>query len=457
MLKNPFTQTERRAVFSLSLIMGLRMIGLFMVLPIFALYAKHLPHATPLLIGLALGVYGLTQAIFQIPFGALSDKLGRKPIICAGLIIFGIGSMIAAFSDNIYLLILGRAIQGAGAVGSTILAMIADLTREEQRTKSMALTGMTIGLSFSLAMFIGPFLSRWFDIHDLFFLASVFGVVGVYILLLLTPTPVQSRWHRDTEPELSAFKGLLLNNDLQKLYGGIFFLHAIFTASFIAIPITLQQTVGLASNQQWHYFLPALLFAFVVSLSAIGFAESKQKAKPFFLGGISTIAVAELCLWATPLNHTLALIGLCLFFAGFTLLEAFLPSLVSRTAPATRKGSAMGIYSCAQFSGIFTGGLLGGWLFGHFHFTGVFLLCLALCLTWLGFAIKMRAPRFLSTKMWRINAATDWQTIAGKLQRLPGMVEVTYIAEESVAYLKMERNTAKLPEFIRLEEELQGV
>lgn len=393
MLKTTLLRTERNAVISLASIMSLRMIGLFMVLPVFSLYAAQLNGATPLLIGLAMGVYGLSQALLQIPFGALSDHFGRKPIIVIGLFIFALGSLIAGIADSIALMIIGRALQGAGAVGGTILATLADLTREEVRTKSMAIAGISIGLSFSIAMFLGPVLTKWMPIQNLFFLAAFLGFIAILVLYLFVPTPHRVTWHSDTEPELKSFLKLLIDPELAKLNSGIFILHAIFTASFIVIPISLLHFVHLEANRQWILYLPALFIAFIAALVFIGLAERQQKIKHYFLGGILSLAVAEILLWQAPTSMTLASIGLCLFFAGFSLLEAFLPSLISRTAPAARKGSALGLFSCAQFLGIFVGGALGGWLYGTYHFLGVYLFCFILALSWFILALFMQPPR----------------------------------------------------------------
>lgn len=369
------------------------MIGLFMVLPVFSLYAQQLKGATAALVGIAMGIYGLSQAVLQIPFGALSDRVGRKPIIVIGLSLFIIGSFIAGTADSITHMIIGRALQGAGAVGGTILATLADLTREEVRTKSMAITGMTIGFSFSVAMFIGPVLTKWMPIQYLFYLAAFLGLTAILILYVFVPTPQHVCWHRETEPELKSFLKLMTDPDLAKLNSGIFILHAIFTASFIVIPISLLHFVKLEANHQWLLYLPALLVAFVTALFCIGVAERKQQIKYFFLGGIFTLALAEVLLWEAPASITLASIGLCLFFTGFSLLEAFLPSLVSRTAPPARKGSALGLYSCSQFLGIFVGGALGGWLYGQYQFLGVYLFCVILALSWFILALFMQPPR----------------------------------------------------------------
>lgn len=393
MLSARMTRTERNSILSLASIMSLRMIGLFMVLPVFSLYAQQLKGATAALVGIAMGIYGLSQAVLQIPFGALSDRVGRKPIIVIGLSLFIIGSFIAGTADSITHMIIGRALQGAGAVGGTILATLADLTREEVRTKSMAITGMTIGFSFSVAMFIGPVLTKWMPIQYLFYLAAFLGLTAILILYVFVPTPQHVCWHRETEPELKSFLKLMTDPDLAKLNSGIFILHAIFTASFIVIPISLLHFVKLEANHQWLLYLPALLVAFVTALFCIGVAERKQQIKYFFLGGIFTLALAEVLLWEAPASITLASIGLCLFFTGFSLLEAFLPSLVSRTAPPARKGSALGLYSCSQFLGIFVGGALGGWLYGQYQFLGVYLFCVILALSWFILALFMQPPR----------------------------------------------------------------
>lgn len=449
------TPTEKRAIISLSSIMGLRMIGLFMVLPVFSLYATHLKGSTPALIGFAMGIYGLSQALFQIPFGALSDRFGRKPVIAIGLLIFIIGSLVAGLAHSITFMIIGRALQGIGAVGSTIMAFVADLTRESQRTKAMAITGITIGFSFSAAMLIGPVLTTWLSVSNLFYLAAILGVIAIIVLYYAVPTAATLSWHRDTEPEFKSFIKLLVSPELAKLNVGIFLLHAIFTASFVVIPMSLR-LAGWEASTQWHIYLPALLTAFVASLFCIGMAEKKQQIKAYFLSGIIVIAASEFLLFLDSSNILFTALGICLFFSGFSLLEAFLPSLISRTAPAARKGSALGIYSCSQFLGIFIGGVLGGWLYGKFSFSGVYLFCAALTLFWLMLACFMQAPRILVTQMWRIHPSTQqtWDNIAAKLHVIPGMVEVTFIAEDGMAYLKMERKTLQHPDFIRLKEQL---
>lgn len=453
------TATEKRAVTSLSLIMALRMIGLFMIIPIFALYAKQLYGATPLLIGVALGVYGITQALLQVPFGLLSDHLGRRRIILLGLLLFALGSMIAALSSSIYGIILGRALQGGSAIGSTIMAMIADFTREEQRTKAMAISGMTIGLSFALAIVIGPLLAQWLPFQNLFWLALMFSFIAILILYAWVPQPAALSWHPETEPELKLFFTLLKNPDLLRLNSGIFFLHTIFTASFVVLPISLNTYLSWQGQDQWKLYLPILCIAFALSLLFIVIAEKQRQVKPYFLAAIIVLTIAEIFLWLFTQNLLLSIIGLSLFFTAFSLLEAFLPSLVSRTAPAARKGTAMGLYSCSQFLGIFVGGVLGGWLYQNYGLLAVYPFCLALGLLWFGISYRMNPPRYLMTRTLKLAALLDtheqvrsWPELAQQLQSIPGVAEITFHPEEKVAYLKVESKALQHPDFLRIEQ-----
>lgn len=384
---------EKRSVQLLAVIMCLRMTGLFMVLPLFALYAGQLAGATPFLIGLSMGIYGLTQATFQIPFGALSDHVGRKKIIVLGLAIFILGSILCATSKSINTVILGRALQGAGAVGSTIMALVADLTRQSERTKAMAIIGMTIGMSFSLAMLAGPMLNPWIHVSGIFWLAAALSFIGI-LLLLAVPTPQKISWHADTEPDQHVFFAVLMHPELARLNWGIFLLHAIFTATFVILPVTLQNTAGLPENHQWYLYLPVLLAAFILCVPCIILAEKKHLLKQFFLGAIVTLGCAELLFWLFAKNIGLTAIALLLFFTAFSVLEGFLPSLVSKTAPPARKGTALGIYSCSQFLGIFVGGAGGGWLSGKFGLDSGFFCCAILTFFWMAIAFKMKNPQY---------------------------------------------------------------
>lgn len=446
------TKIERRAVISLSSIMGLRMLGLFMVLPVFSLYAQQLRGASPTLIGVAMSIYGLSQALLQIPFGMLSDHFGRKRIILFGLFIFILGSFIAGLAHSIVWMIVGRALQGAGAVGSTILALLADLTAEEHRTKAMAISGITIGASFSFAMLLGPLLIQWLPINNLFFISCAMGLIAILILYKRVPTSTSHSCSHDKESNIKTFLKLLFEPELLKLNIGIFLLHAIFTASFVVIPINFLHSLHIPAHKQWMLYLPTLILASIVALICINIAEKKRQIKFYFLGSIIVLALGE-CLLAFLPSIAASACGLFLFFSGFSILEALLPSLISRMAPLKQKGSALGIFSCAQFLGIFTGGIVAGWLYGQFNLSIVYIFCVILALFWLFLAFLMQSPHYLTTQILRLQQR-QWNTAAHELKRIPGMVEVTFIQEEGIAYLKMECGTINHPDFIRLKKQL---
>ncbi len=391
------TGSERRAALSLAGIFSLRMLGLFMIYPVFALWARRLPDATAFSIGLALGVYGLTQALFQIPLGFLSDRLGRKRIIAAGLLLFALGSVVAALSHSIDGIILGRLLQGAGAVGSAILALAADLTREQQRTKAMAVIGMTIGASFSLALVAGPILNRWIGVPGIFWLTAVLALLGIGVLYGLVPQPLVSSVHAEAEPVPALFKRVLTDRELLRLDFGIFVQHTILTASFLSVPFVLKQA-GVALHDQWFVYLPVLVVSVICMLPLIILAE-RGRMKPVFLASVATLGVSQLLLLLGHGRLPVVIVALLVFFTAFNLLEASLPSLISRVAPSEAKGTALGIYSSSQFFGIFVGGALGGWLQGVWGLTGVFVLCAVLAGLWLLVAITMRLPGRVSSRL----------------------------------------------------------
>ena len=389
------TGTERRASISLAGIFSLRMLGLFMIYPVFAVWAQRLPDATAVTIGLALGIYGLTQALLQIPFGFLSDRVGRKRVIAAGLVVFAAGSVVAALSHSIYGIILGRLLQGAGAVGSAVLALAADLTREEQRTKAMALIGMTIGASFGLAVVLGPVLNGWIGVPGIFWLTAVLVVLGIVVLYVLVPQPAANRIHPEAEPVAALFRRVLTDRELLRLDFGIFIQHAILTASFLSVPFVLKQT-GIALHDQWYVYLPVLILSALTLVPLIVLAE-RGRMKSVFLVMVAALAISQLLLLFGHASLPLVILAILLFFTGFNVLEASLPSLISRVAPADARGTAMGVYSSSEFFGIFAGGALGGWLESVWGFTGVFGFCAVLAGIWWLVAFTMQ-PQIRSTK-----------------------------------------------------------
>lgn len=382
-----FTPSERRAAWSLAGIFSLRMLGLFIMLPVFSLYAQQLAGATPLLIGLAMGVYGLMQGVLQIPFGLLSDRYARKHVIAVGLLLFAGGSLIAAGSTSIGGLFLGRALQGAGAVGSATIALVADLTRETQRTKAMAIVGISIGLSFYLGMLLGPLLTQWLSVPALFGFTALLAGVALVVLTYGVPTPPPQP--RPTEPPAHTLKKILQQPALLRLNAGIFILHLLLTALFVVLPMALHARWGLNAHQQGWIYLPVLLVACVLAGPFIFYADKKRITKPLFIASIVLLLVAQLSLCLFPLTLALVFVSLIGFFTAFTFLEATLPSLISQAAPPASKGAAMGVYSSAQFLGIFMGGMVGGWLYHHGSLERVFAVGALLALLWLVLAIKM--------------------------------------------------------------------
>ncbi|ROO27259.1 membrane protein [Salinisphaera orenii MK-B5] len=434
------TSTETRAAFSLAGIFSLRMLGLFMIYPVFTFYAEHLAGSTPLTVGLALGAYGLTQALLQIPFGMLSDRIGRKRMITIGLLIFAAGSVVAAMSGTIHGVILGRILQGAGAVGSVILALGADLTRETERTKAMAIIGMTIGLSFALSLVLGPLLDAVIGVPGIFWLTALLAVAGIGVLFGVTPQPAQLKSHRDTGTVPALFSRVLGDAQLLRLDFGIFALHAILTASFIALPNVLHDIIGIPQSRQWMVWLPVLAASVVIMVPMIILAEAKRQMKAVFVGAIVTLGLTQVALLIWHASLVELVVVLTLFFAAFNIMEASLPSLISKVAPAEAKGTAMGVYSSSQFFGIFVGGTVGGWAYGVDGPSGVFIFSALAALIWFGVAVTMKQPRF--TKSHMINVAelddTAAEHFAARLRGEEGVVEAVVVPEDGVIYLKVD-------------------
>ena len=388
------TPSEIRAGASLAGVFGLRMLGLFFILPVFAVHAPQLAGGDNLtLVGLALGIYGLTQGILQIPFGIASDRWGRKPVIYAGLVVFAAGSFLAAAAGDIWTAIAGRALQGAGAISSVVMALAADLTREQHRTKVMAMIGSTIGFAFALSLVAAPVLYRSIGMGGLFVITGGLALAAIWVVKTLVPDASGAGRHAGGKPATNAGSGKFMDRELLRLNGGIFVLHFIVYAVFIVVPAMIVQA-GLPLPEHWKLYLPVVLVSFLLMVPPILFADRRNQAKPVMLGCVALLAAVLAALAAAGTGTGVeVLAGLLLgFFAAFNVLEALLPSLVSRAAPAHARGAALGVYNTAQTLGLFFGGVGGGWLAGHFGAGSVFGACAALSLAWLALAAGMRAP-----------------------------------------------------------------
>ncbi len=441
MESGPMTATEKRAAAGLSLIYAFRMLGLFMILPVFSLLAGDLEGATPQLVGLAIGAYGFTQALLQIPFGLLSDRIGRKTVITFGLILFALGSIVAAQAQDIWTIIAGRALQGSGAIAAAIMALAADLTREGHRTKAMAMIGMSIGMAFAVSMVAGPLVGHWLGLSGLFWSTAGLAGLGLIVLLTIVPSPVTLRFHRDAEVQPARVTSVLTHPDLLRLDFGILSLHLILTATFVALPLALNEYTALPTFKHSYLYLPVMGLSLIFMVPLVIVAEKKRKLKAVFLLAIVLIGLAQagLAQFHTHLYGIAA--SLLVFFTGFNLLEALLPSLISKTAPVDLKGTAMGVYSSSQFIGAFLGGTSGGWLIAHHGLQGVFWFCGGLAGLWLLIAGGMKPPRPVSSLLLHIETGSRRQAdrLARRLRKLPGVQEALVVPDEGVAYLKIDK------------------
>ncbi|WP_041367129.1 MFS transporter [Methylophaga frappieri] len=440
--------SEKRTISGLSLIFALRMLGLFMILPVFSLSAQTYTHSTPLLIGLAIGAYGLTQAVLQIPFGMLSDRIGRKKVIFVGLILFALGSVLAAMAESIYTVIAGRLLQGSGAIAAVIMALTADLTRDQHRTKAMAAIGISIGLSFSIALASGAALENWLGLAGIFWATAVMAILGMIVLAWWVPNPYRLKIHQEMQPARAQLGSVLSNAPMMRVILSILFLHLLLTLSFFALPIALQDYAGIAKSDLAQTYLPVLLLAFVAMVPFILLAEKGRQMKPVMLGAIAVLALAQIG-WATqPQSLILLLVCLWLFFTAFNVLEASLPSVMSKLSPLQSKGTAMGVYASAQFIGAFLGGVLGGLIYSYADIQGVFLLALSLCVVWLMMMWRMRPLVHYSHRIVPLPglSATTAESYQHRLSAISGVVETVLVVEDQLAYVKFVADEIELNE-----------
>lgn len=429
-------RAEKKVTATLAGVFAMRMFGLFMLLPVFTLFAEQVPDATPQLIGTAIGAYGLLQAVFQIPFGVLSDRFGRRPLLLAGLALFVIGGVVAACADTIYGMILGRALQGAGAVASVIMALISDVVSEAHRTRAMAVIGMTVGGSFVLALILGPLLGAGLGLSGLFWLTSALGLVAM-VLAARVPAPrVQARPLPLSRSE--RLRRVLLNGDLVRLNVGILVLHLIMTCTFVVLPLMLTENLGLALASHSVLYLAVLLVSFVGMVPLIIAAE-RRGVRGIKALAVTALVLAELGLWLVGAELWQVVLLMVLFFTAFNLLEALLPSLVGRAAPAATKGTSMGIYSTCQFLGVFIGGQLGGLMLARGDGQQAFVVCALLLVVWLLLVLTMRELPKLDNRVLSLSGhEADQDTWVNRLVSVDGVLEAVVVPEEGIALLKID-------------------
>lgn len=428
---------ERRSTFALSSIFALRMLGLFMIVPVFSVAGQAYEYATPALIGLAVGVYGLTQAILQIPFSLIADRYSRKPLIVLGLLLFALGGAIAAMSDTIYGVIIGRAIAGGGAVSAVVMALLADVTREENRMKAMAMMGMSIGLSFVIAFSLGPWLTSVVGISGLFGVTTLMGLLAIAMLFLV---PKTTRHHKNFQQGyLTQLKQVLKMGDLNRLHVSVFALHLLLTAMFIYVPSQLIDFADIPLAQHGLIYLPLLVISLFFAFPSIILAEKYRKMRGIFLTAIAGIIAGLIVMIFGFESKYILLLGLGLFFIAFNVMEALLPSWLSKAAPIQSKATAMGVNASGQFLGAFFGGILGGQLLmlnntalGWGGLTGIAIL-------WLLISFGLKQPRYLSSLILSLPKVQETDEWTSQLLAIRGIEEVVVMTDQQVVYVKVDK------------------
>ena len=429
---------ELRASLSLALLFALRMLGLFLILPVFAVHAPQLAGGDDqVLVGLALGAYGLSQGLLQIPFGMGSDRFGRKRVIVFGLVLFAAGSFIAALAGNIYIVILGRAVQGAGAISAAVTALAADLTRDENRTKAMAMIGGSIGLTFAVSLVAGPALYSSLGLGGIFALTGALALAGIWVTTRIVPPELRGGDDPARQVQPGALGKVLRNADQLRLNFGIFSLHVVQIAIFVVVPVALVRYGGIALSDHWKVYLPVVIGSFVLMAPLLLHAERRGRTRFLFLSAIVMLLSVELGL-AVCLDNLHMLVALLLaFFVAFNVLEASLPSLVSRLAPVSSRGTALGVYNTTQSLGVFVGGAAGGWLAKHFGEAAVFVFGIAIAALWLLVALGMRTPGEAAERTFPVRAGSDPVALRERLLHLRGVRDVAVAADKGVVRLRV--------------------
>lgn len=430
-------QTEIRGALSLAFVYLMRMLGLFMVMPVLVVLAQDYPDYTPIWVGAAIGAYGLSQAILQIPMGILSDKLGRKPVIIGGLLLFAVGSLIAAYADSMWLLTLGRFLQGTGAIAGAVMALAADISRENQRSKVMAIIGIAIGFSFYLSLILGPLIAASAGLQGIFMVTAVLALLCIPLVKFAVPDAMVSAPGGDTLPDKTQLSEMLRSTHLWRLNLSVLLLHMMITLVFVQLPVNFQ-SLGWELSRHWFLYLPILLLAIVGMALMMGFGR-RFKNNAMLIVALFLMAIAFWGLASFAHQFYLLMAFVVLFFTGFNYLEANLPAMVANIAPPGKKGSAMGIYASFQFFGAFLGGIVSGLLIAYFGAQLLWYLAAGICILWsglfFGFSQTERLTRYtLSLNM----AGRDLATIKTQLNALPGISEFVIVPDESAVYLKVQ-------------------
>ena len=428
---------ERRSTFALSSIFALRMLGLFMIIPVFSVAGQTYAYATPALLGLAVGIYGLTQAILQIPFSLIADRYSRKPLVVFGLLLFALGGAIAAMSDTIYGVIIGRAIAGGGAVSAVVMALLADVTREENRMKAMATMGMSIGVSFAVAFSLGPWLTGLVGISGLFWVTTIMGLAAISMLFLV---PKVTRHHRNYQQGyLAQLKQVLRMGDLNRLHVSVFSLHLLLTAMFIYVPSQLIDFAKIPLNSHGWVYLPLLVISLFFAFPSIVLAEKYRKMRGIFLTAIGGIILGLGILIFGFESKYILLTGLGLFFIAFNVMEALLPSWLSKAAPIQSKATAMGVNASSQFLGAFFGGVTGGQLLLLNNTALGWSILTGLAIVWLLISFGLAQPRYLSSMVLRLPEHKQTDEWTSQLLAIRGIEEVVVMSDQQVAYVKVDK------------------
>ena len=416
------------------------MLGLFLILPVFAVHAGTIPGGGDLLlVGIALGIYGLTQGVLQIPFGMASDRYGRKRVIVFGLVLFVIGSLVAAWADDIWIIILGRAIQGTGAISSAVVAFAADLTRDQHRTKTMAMIGGSIALVFALSLVAAPAMYHVIGMEGIFIFIAVLAALAILWTLYVVPPEPDAARDLSRRVKAGMLAEVMRNPELLRLNFGIFVLHMAQMSLFLVVPLALVREAGMPVGDHWMVYLPVVLVSFVLMVPPIMAAERHGRMKMMFIGAVALMLVVHAGFALAYRDFWMLVVLLTLFFAAFNVLEAALPSLVTRLAPVHARGTAIGVYNTTQALGLFVGPWIGGWIAKNWGIAQFFVFGIALFALWIVVAWPMRAPGDLERRSFPLGTAADPVALREGLARLRGVRDVTVVPEEGVARLTFYR------------------